>query len=194
MRCASCGAARGRAESVCRFCGAEFSLLDRNRNTLCPACAARIPDRSRFCPRCAVPIVPVRSDGSPTGWACPACGPDRRLISRSLGELGAESEGRLPGASEVLPGLRITQNLSELARLGEQPPPRFRLLLGYAGWGPGQLLTEIRRNDWLVAPVDLDLVFAEGTESTWERGLRSVGVDPTTLPAWTAGENDGEVN
>ncbi len=105
-----------------------------------------------------------------------------------------ESPELLPGASEVLPGLRITQNLSELARLGEQPPARFRLLLGYAGWGPGQLLTEIRRNDWLIAPVDLDLVFSEGTESTWERGLRSVGVDPATLPAWTAGESDGEVN
>jgi len=105
-----------------------------------------------------------------------------------------ESPELLPGASEVLPGLRITQNLSELARLGEQPPARFRLLLGYAGWGPGQLLTEIRRNDWLIAPVDLDLVFSEGTESTWERGLRSVGVDPAALPAWTAGESDGEVN
>jgi putative transcriptional regulator len=121
-------------------------------------------------------------------------GPVQPQVGSVLIGDGAESEGRLPGASEVLPGLRITQNLSELARLGEQPPPRFRLLLGYAGWGPGQLLTEIRRNDWLVAPVNLDLVFAEGTESTWERGLRSVGVDPTTLPAWTAGENDGEVN
>ena len=72
--------------------------------------------------------------------------------------------------------------------------PRFRLLLGYAGWGPGQLVEEILRNDWLVAPVDLDLVFGDETESTWELGLRSVGVDPETLPAWTEGEPEGSAN
>ncbi len=106
----------------------------------------------------------------------------------------ADGQIALPDAAEVLPGLRITQNLSELAHLGRRPPARFRLLLGYAGWGPGQLVTEIRRNDWLTAPVDLDLVFGEGTEATWEQGLRSVGVDPASLPAWTSTEPDGAVN
>jgi putative transcriptional regulator len=100
----------------------------------------------------------------------------------------------LAGVTEILPGVRLTQNLVELARLAERPPERFRLLLGYAGWGPGQLVEEILRNDWLTAPVADDLIFAEETETAWERGLRAVGVDPETLPAWTGGDTDGGAN
>jgi putative transcriptional regulator len=107
---------------------------------------------------------------------------------------GAVAGTELPESSEVLPGVRLSQNLSELALLAPQPPRRFRLLLGYAGWGAGQLVAEILRNDWLTAPVDLELVFGEGTEEVWERGLRSVGVDPSTLPAWTAGEEEDAPN
>ena len=100
----------------------------------------------------------------------------------------------LPGASEVFPGLKVTQNLAELARLASCPPQRFRLLLGYAGWGPGQLVAEILRNDWLTAPVASELVFGEETEPTWQESLRSVGVDPASLPSWTEGESGGEAN
>jgi putative transcriptional regulator len=100
----------------------------------------------------------------------------------------------LPGVTEILPGVRLTQNLAELARLAERPPERFRLLLGYAGWGPGQLVEEILRNDWLTAPVAGELVFGDETETAWERGLRAVGVDPETLPAWTGGDSDGGAN
>jgi hypothetical protein len=61
----------------------------------------------------------------------------------------------------------------------------IRLFLGYAGWGEGQLLEEILRNDWLVAPVAADLVFAASPEQAWAEALRSLGVDPETLPSWT---------
>ena len=56
-------------------------------------------------------------------------------------------------ATEVAPGVALTQHVGDLARLAEAPPDRFRLLLGYAGWGEGQLMEEILRNDWLTAPV-----------------------------------------
>jgi putative transcriptional regulator len=107
---------------------------------------------------------------------------------------GAADLPELPNASEVLPGIRVSQNLSELALLAARPPERFRLLLGYAGWGAGQLVSEIVRNDWLTAPVDDELIFGGDPVETWERGLRSVGVDPATLPAWTEGESDDEPN
>jgi putative transcriptional regulator len=108
----------------------------------------------------------------------------------------AESAGgdSVPESTEVLPGIRVSQNLSELAQLAAAPPERFRLLLGYAGWGAGQLIDEIVRNDWLTAPIDLDLLFSTSTEEAWERAVRSVGVDPATLPAWIEGENDGAAN
>ena len=100
----------------------------------------------------------------------------------------------LEAATEVFPGIHLTQHIGELATLAGRPPHRFRLFLGYAGWGGGQLVSEILRNDWLIAPVDPDLVFGETTEAVWEAAVSSVGVDPSTLPAWTANEPESPAN
>lgn len=111
-------------------------------------------------------------------------GPVQPQVGTVLFSAGRDEElPELPGASEVLPGVRVSQHRSELAQLAGRPPRRLRLLLGYAGWGEGQLVSEIVRNDWIVAPVDRDLLFGEDVEGAWERGLRSVGIDPGTLVA-----------
>jgi putative transcriptional regulator len=105
-----------------------------------------------------------------------------------------EAVPELESASEVAAGIHLTQHLTELAEIAIRPPARFRLLLGHAGWGEGQLVAEILRNDWLIAPVDNGLVFGSGVEAVWEAALRSVGVDPETLPAWTGSEDEGPAN
>ena len=51
-----------------------------------------------------------------------------------------------------MPGLGLTQHVGDLSQLAAEPPAQLRLLLGYAGWGAGQLVEEILRNDWLTAP------------------------------------------
>lgn len=104
-------------------------------------------------------------------------------VGGALGGNGAAAG--LQAASEVAPGVALTQHVADLGHLASSPPPRFRLFLGYAGWGEGQLLEEILRNDWLVAPVAADLVFAASPEQAWAEALRSLGVDPETLPSWT---------
>jgi putative transcriptional regulator len=40
-----------------------------------------------------------------------------------------------------------------------EPPSRLRILLGYAGWGPGQLESELAQGAWLAAPVSREVVF-----------------------------------
>lgn len=98
------------------------------------------------------------------------------------------------GTGTVVAGLALTQNVTVLNRLAPAPPARFRLLLGYAGWGEGQLMEEFLRNDWLTAPVDPDLVFAPRPEDAWTGALASVGVDPSHLPSWTAANDEGSAN
>ena len=98
------------------------------------------------------------------------------------------------GATPVAAGITLTQHAGDLGRLAPGPPERFRLLLGYAGWGEGQLKEEILRNDWLTAPVNADLVFAETPEDAWTGALRSVGVDPSILPSWSTPGGDGNAN
>lgn len=105
--------------------------------------------------------------------------------------LFAPEEVETEGATEVLPGLSLTQHIGDLVRLAEMPPDHFRLFLGYAGWGAGQLMEEILRNDWLTAPAQTDLVFSADPDDVWSAALRSVGVDPATLPSWTL-SGDGE--
>ena len=102
--------------------------------------------------------------------------------------------GLTDAASEILPGISITQHVGDLATLADAPPERFRLFLGYAGWGGGQLVDEILRNDWLTAPVQSDIVFSRDPDSAWAAALKSVGVDPAALPAWSPGGVDEPAN
>lgn len=101
--------------------------------------------------------------------------------------------GHAPGdTAQVCPGVSLTQHVGTLSTLAMAPPSRFRLLLGYAGWGAGQLVDEILRNDWLTAPAQGDLVFAADAEAVWRGALESVGVDPGALPSWSPeGGGDG---
>ena len=57
------------------------------------------------------------------------------------------------------------------------------MLLGYAGWGPGQLEMELSEGAWLVAPVSRDVVFGVDHSVMWEHVLRGLGIDPSTLIA-----------
>jgi putative transcriptional regulator len=113
-------------------------------------------------------------------------GPVQPELGSVLYGTGAEEGARAAG-TEALPGVALTQQLGDLAALAGEPPARFRLFLGYAGWGRGQLMQEIERNDWLTAPVRDEFVFAAAADNLWATALRSVGVDPATLPSWIAG-------
>ena len=101
--------------------------------------------------------------------------------------IGAETTSRLSAVTEITQDLGLTHHVGDLGALAEAPPERLRLYLGYAGWGAGQLMEEILRDDWLLAPVSDDLVFASDPDEVWEGALRSVGVDPAALPSWSAG-------
>ena len=56
-------------------------------------------------------------------------------------------------------------------------PKRSLLALGYAGWGPGQLDSEIQSNAWLCVPADDELIFDDKLTDKWERSIGKIGVD-----------------
>jgi putative transcriptional regulator len=91
----------------------------------------------------------------------------------------------------ICPGVSASQNVGDLETLSDRPADSFRLYLGYAGWGEGQLEQEILRNDWLIAPVSTELIFSVKPEDVWRAALLSVGVNPDQLPMWSP-QNDGE--
>jgi len=52
---------------------------------------------------------------------------------------------------------------------------RARVFAGYAGWGPGQLETELERDDWIIADSRVDDVFDEDAPTLWSRVLDRQG-------------------
>ncbi|MGP9819106.1 YqgE/AlgH family protein [Salinarimonas sp. NSM] len=60
-------------------------------------------------------------------------------------------------------------------------PDRAMFALGYAGWGAGQLETEIQRNGWLSCPADPEIVFGVPAETRYDGALRAIGIDPVML-------------
>ncbi len=69
---------------------------------------------------------------------------------------------------------------------GGKGPKQAQLMLGYAGWGPGQLEAEIAQNGWLTCAATTELVLGLPDTEKWSAALQSLGVDPLSLSA-TAG-------
>lgn len=79
-------------------------------------------------------------------------------------------------------GVGMTATLDILRAIAEGKGPRRSLLaIGYSGWGPGQLESEIQANGWLTCPAENDLVFDEDFETKWTRAVEILGVDPAFL-------------
>jgi putative transcriptional regulator len=85
-------------------------------------------------------------------------------------------------------GVGLTATLDILKDIARGAGPHHSLLaLGYAGWGAGQLESEIQANGWLTVPADERLLFDHDLETKWERALAKIGVDITLLASGAVG-------
>jgi len=94
-------------------------------------------------------------------------------------ELEGEEKGE--DVQQLCTGLYFAGSLDVLRRVANEPPPRMRVMLGYAGWGPGQLEEELAASAWLVVPLDHEALFEVAPADLWEHAVRSLGVEPATL-------------
>ena len=75
-------------------------------------------------------------------------------------------------------GMVVSANASVLHALADGKGPHKGLLtLGYAGWSPGQLESEIESGSWLTVPATSSLVFAEDNDTKWNLAVGSLGID-----------------
>lgn len=82
----------------------------------------------------------------------------------------------LPDAN-VMANLNMGHSLDSLIELGESfsPTRKIRLFAGYAGWSPGQLEDEMKRDAWLTHPASLELVFDTSPDQLWQQVLNQKG-------------------
>ncbi|GAA3842079.1 YqgE/AlgH family protein [[Pseudomonas] carboxydohydrogena] len=75
-------------------------------------------------------------------------------------------------------GICLTATLDILKAIAQGTGPRQAILaLGYAGWAPGQLESEIQHNGWLHCPADPDLIFGRDMDDKYQRALKKIGID-----------------
>ncbi|MFN7913784.1 MAG: YqgE/AlgH family protein [Vicinamibacterales bacterium] len=97
---------------------------------------------------------------------------------------GGPEHPEVSGAAQIADGVYLSTSPALLRRLLEpDPPSNTRLIVGYSGWGPGQLEQELAESSWLLSDVDPDLVFNTPAEKMWEAAIRRLGADPAALTA-----------
>lgn len=98
---------------------------------------------------------------------------------------------RVPGAMRVGDGVAFGGDPGAIAdAAAADPGAPLRFVLGYAGWGPGQLDAEIAEDSWVVVPATSRRVFDADPPTLWRRVLRAEGGDVASLadqppdPSW----------
>lgn len=88
------------------------------------------------------------------------------------------SESSIPVSDDI----SLTATLDIIRAICEgRGPARATMLLGYAGWGPGQIENEISQNGWLNCAANEDLIFDRALDAKYERALAILGVSPEML-------------
>jgi putative transcriptional regulator len=79
-------------------------------------------------------------------------------------------------------GICLTATLDILKAIARGKGPESAVLaLGYAGWAPGQLETEIQENGWLNCDADSELIFGRNIERKYDMALKKLGINLAML-------------
>ena len=83
--------------------------------------------------------------------------------------------------SQELP-IALTQSADVLVDAAHgRGPEKFRLFLGYAGWGPGQIEGELQDNAWLVCDANIAEIFTSRSDDLYEKCVAGMGIDLALL-------------
>jgi putative transcriptional regulator len=106
-------------------------------------------------------------------------------VAPNTGWLVFEPGGPKVSASDIV---RISDKLAVSASrdlletlVRYKGPERMALMLGYSGWGPGQLDAEITQGSWIPIDFDDSIVFDTPVGDRWSAALRLLGIDPARL-------------
>lgn len=97
-------------------------------------------------------------------------GKNQLFFIHSLGDIIHNSEN-------VVNNVFIGGDFEEILKAiedGVANESNLKLLMGYSGWGPKQLDTEIANEHWLTTPADPKLLFETYIDNLWKTGLTRV--------------------
>jgi putative transcriptional regulator len=82
-----------------------------------------------------------------------------------------QSPGKPEESGKIFDHVYASSSLTLLEKMVEKKKPdqKFRLYAGFAGWGPGQLESEIARNDWRIFKGNTNIIFNNAPREIWQK-------------------------
>lgn len=103
-------------------------------------------------------------------------------VSPELGWIVHTTDWQGQGTRLVRGEVAVSASIEVLRAIAKgQGPRKFMFCLGYAGWGPGQLVEEIKTGAWFNVPFETELIFEVALEEKWSAALGRLGIDPLAL-------------
>lgn len=103
---------------------------------------------------------------------------DGFVIYKSTGGEKKYEENKEAYSLSVCDDIFLSRDLKLLEAIGMgQGPGDYLFLLGYAGWGPGQLEMELVDNGWLTLPADPEIIFNVDDPEKWKMAAHRYGID-----------------
>src|SRR6476469_10360150 len=87
-----------------------------------------------------------------------------------------------PGSVPLMKDLFLAFRANTIDHVIETTPNEARYYVGYVGWRPGELRSEIDRGLWTVVHADLEMVSRKDTDGLWEELLQSSKRTPAGAP------------
>lgn len=82
----------------------------------------------------------------------------------------------IPGAMKIIPGLYFGGDFDIIRTLIDNNlPGKIRFFIGYSGWSPGQLTSEIEQNSWLVFEASIDKILLFSNDEFWKSTVKEMG-------------------
>ena len=70
--------------------------------------------------------------------------------------------------------ISISQDYNILFDIAEKKgPEKSMVILGYSGWGSGQLEGEMERDHWILSDLDPNIIFEKESKKKWKKALKS---------------------
>lgn len=83
---------------------------------------------------------------------------------------------------EVSSGIQVTSSLDILESIADRSGPEdYLVILGFSGWGSGQLESELHENAWLTSASSNELIFHQNSEDKWQMAFDTLGFDLSSL-------------
>ena len=91
-------------------------------------------------------------------------------------------EGEWENTSKINEDISIPTSKDILLSMASgKCPSESLLILGYSGWGAGQLEQELKTNSWINAPASQDILFTVPYKNRWEEAINLLGINASNI-------------